>query len=62
MKLEIGKYYKYIDRRKENRGVFKCVKLEKGKASIKQDCLLINEVPTSLVNLRKVSQVFKDYK
>ena len=62
MKLEVGKYYKYIDRRGEDRGVFKCVKLEKGKASIKQNCLLIYGVPSSLVILRKVSQVFKDYK
>lgn len=62
MKLEVGKYYNYIDRKKENRGVFKCISIERGKASIKQDCLLIKGVPASLVNLRNVSQVFKDYK
>ena len=62
MKLEIGKYYKYIDRKGEDRGVFKCVKINRNKVSLKQDCLLINCIPSSLVNIRKVSQVFKDYK
>lgn len=62
MKLKIGDYYKYIDRKSRDRGVFKCIKIKKGKASLQQESLLIIGVPLSLIYLRKVSQIFKDYK
>ena len=62
MKLEVGKYYKYLDEKSRDRGVFECVKINRKKASIKQDCLLITNVPASIIYLKNVSQVFKDNK
>ena len=63
MKVKVGNFYKLITRKGKDRGgQWECVKIERNKAQLKQESLLIVNIPCSLVFIRPTSQVFINYK
>ena len=63
MKMKVGNFYKLITRKGVDRGgQWECVKIERNKAQLKQESLLVVDIPCSLVFIRPTSQVFINYK
>ena len=63
MKVKVGNFYKVTTHKGVDRGgQWECVKIERNKAQLKQESLLIVNIPCSLVFIRPTSQVFINYK
>ena len=63
MKLKVGNFYKLLDTSGLDRGgQWECVKIERNKAQLEQESLLVVSIPCSLVFIRPTSQVFINYK
>lgn len=63
MKLKVGNFYKLLATSGLDRGgQWECVKIERNKAQLKQESILIVNIPCSLVFIRPTSQVFINYK
>lgn len=64
MKLELGKFYRYIQRNGQYReGQYECIKIYRNKARLRQEgCLTIIDVPCSIVFIKPTSQIFVNYK
>ncbi len=63
MKLKVGNFYRLLYTSGLDRGgQWECVKIERNKAHLKQESLLVVSIPCSLVFIRPTSQVFINYK
>ena len=63
MKMKVGNFYKLLTTSGLDRGgQWECVKIERNKAHLKQESLLVVSIPCSLVFIRPTSQVFINYK
>ena len=63
MKLKVGKFYKLLATSGLARGGhWECIKIERNKAYLKQESLVVVNIPCSLVFIRPTSQVFINYK
>ena len=63
MNKKVGNFYKLLATSGLDRGgQWECVKIERNKAHLKQESLLVVSIPCSLVFIRPTSQVFINYK
>ena len=63
MKVKVGNFYKVTTRKGVDRGGhWECIKIERNKAQLKQESILVVNMPCSLVFIRPTSQVFINYK
>ena len=63
MKLKVGNFYKLLAASGLDRGgQWECIKIERNKAYLKQESLVVVNIPCSLVFIRPTSQVFINYK
>jgi hypothetical protein len=63
MKVELGKSYRYKDRRGfYTEGQWKCTRIYRNMANLSQDSLTIIDVPCSLIFIKPTSQVFINYR
>ena len=59
MKVKVGNFYRLYNRKGKDRGgQWECVKVERNKAQLKQESMLIIGVPCSLIFIKPTSQVF----
>jgi len=63
MKVKVGNFYRLHNRKGKDRGgQWECIKVERNKAQLKQESMLVVNVPCSLVFIKPTSQVFLNYK